>query len=279
MSTYAQVTDFQSYTELTINTASGQQQTLLDTAERDVDRLIPLVQDLTDLIEGVALSGVTDGFFVLSLDWGITSYTTAPIPAAVAGSDLLGYLNGMQDLSGCQIPSGSWIQPSGTYNDQYYAFGPLPAIPIVVEATGMLGCARLPLLSVDTTMLIGADGETDQGVGVTITQMVGGGLKVDPHQLSFSDSQALTRAVCAQAEYRDQMGPEFFAIPQFKVVSGPEFNTQGRRPRIGPRVLDELAGTDLVQRGARAVVSTRADMAMAYQPIGTLGIPDDWRAF
>jgi hypothetical protein len=28
MSTYAQISDYQSYTELTINTASGQQQTL-----------------------------------------------------------------------------------------------------------------------------------------------------------------------------------------------------------------------------------------------------------
>jgi hypothetical protein len=115
-------------------------------------------------------------------------------------------------------------------------------------------------------------------IRVSVAQMVGGGLKVDPYQLAVSDRMALRRATCAQAEYRDQMGAAFFTMPQYKTVSGPEFNVSGRRPRIGPRVMDELASTDLIQRGARAAISTQANRAFAYMPIGDLGIADDWRA-
>jgi hypothetical protein len=274
MSTYAQVSDFTAYTELTTATPSGGLQNLVDLAERDIDKILPKTVDLSDMTEGIAMTNVTGGTWLATQVFGMTSYTTTPIPFDIDGSDLITlYLCLMEDPNGNQIPYGSWIQPEETFIGQNYAFGPLPTQAICVQATSQLGSQRLPLLTVDTTELEGAD------LSVTVTQLVGGGLKCDPNQLAPSDQMALNRAVCAQAEYRDLMGPEFFVAPQFKMVSGPEFNVTGRRPRIGPRVFDELASTDLVQRGARAVVSTRADMAMAYQPIGTLGIPDDWRAF
>jgi hypothetical protein len=253
-------------------TPTGALQSLLDQAERDIDRVIQKTLDLTDLIQGISMTGVTGGEFGVSLGWGIASYTVNDVPHDVDGNDFLNYLNAMEDPHGNLIPSGSWIEPSGTFNSQYYAFGPLPNTPIVFEAIGNLGAQRLPLVSIDTTGLTGPNPQ------VTVAQMVGGGLKMDPNQLSGSDAMALKRATCAQAEYRDQMGAAFFTTPQYKTVSGPEFNVSGRRPRIGPRVMDELADTDLIQRGARATITTNARRQFAFQPIGALGIPDDWRA-
>lgn len=272
MSTYASVTDYVAYTDLTILTSSGQRQALLDQAERDIDRILQKTIDLTDLIQGISMTGVTGGSFDASLPWGITSYTVVDIPWNVQGNDFLNYLDGMEDPYENLIPVGSWIEPSGTFNDQNYAFGPLPGTPIVFEATGQIGGQVLPLLSIDTTNLVGTTPR------VTVQQLVGGGLKVDPNQLDGSDAMALKRATCAQAEYRDQMGSAFFVTPQYKTVSGPEFNVTGRRPRVGPRVMDELADTDLIQRGARATITTNARRQFAFSPIGDLGIPDDWRA-
>lgn len=272
MSTYAQVSDFTSYTELTINTSDGDLQALMDQAERDIDKIVQMYINLTDSIQGISMSNATGGSFSVSLPWGLYTYATDEIPWNVDGDSFLGYMNDMADPYGNLIPPDSWDQPQATFSDQSYAFGPLNNAPIVFEAEAELGSQVLPLVSIDTTMLEGDE------PSITVAQMVGGGLKVDPYQLSMSDMMALRRATCAQAEYRDQMGPAFFVMPQFKVVSGPEFNTQGRRPRIGPRVMDELASTDLIQRGARAAVSTQANRAFAYMPIGDLGIPDDWRA-
>lgn len=272
MSTYAQIADFEAYTELTINTPVNGLQKLMDDAERDIDRVIQVYVDLTDSIQGISLSNVTGGTFSVSVPWGLYTYTTAEIPWNVDGDDFVRYMNDMTDTLGNRIPAGSWGRPQGTYSEQQYAYGPLPGTPIVFEAMSQLGSQALPLVSFDTTMLDGS------GAAADVAQMVGGGLKVDPYQLAVSDMMALRRATCAQAEYRDQIGQAFFTMPQFMTVSGPEFNTTGRRPRIGPRVMDELASTDLIQRGARASISTRANRSFAYMPIGDLGIPDDWRA-
>lgn len=78
------------------------------------------------------------------------------------------------------------------------------------------------------------------------------GLKFgDPHganELALRSYQvdALTRAVCAQAEYRIAMGPDFFVMPQYDSVTGPDFATVGRAPMIAPKVWRELRGFGLV---------------------------------
>ncbi len=45
---------------------------------------------------------------------------------------------------------------------------------------------------------------------------------------------ALTRATCAQAEYRVAMGPEFFIEDQYGFVAGPDFSRRGELAYIGP---------------------------------------------
>lgn len=75
------------------------------------------------------------------------------------------------------------------------------------------------------------------------------------NELDLTPDQAnvLSAATCAQAEYRIQMGEPFFVKAQRTKVSGPEFTTEGKLPRIGPKVADELlAAPELRLRTARA---------------------------
>ena len=67
------------------------------------------------------------------------------------------------------------------------------------------------------------------------------GLKLDPAALTTHQASALRRATCAQAEYRIEMGEEFFVQAQYTYVAGPDFQRRGELPRIGPKVLPELA--------------------------------------
>lgn len=82
------------------------------------------------------------------------------------------------------------------------------------------------------------------------------GLKYDPATLEAWKRAALSRAVCAQAEYRLVMGEEFFIKAQHENVRGPDFSTSGRLPEIGPKVDRELAGTGL-QRPSSASARLR----------------------
>jgi len=66
-------------------------------------------------------------------------------------------------------------------------------------------------------------------------------LKLDPTTLTTHQAYALRRATCAQAEYRYEMGEEFFTRDQYGYVSGPDFQRRGSLARIGPKVLSELA--------------------------------------
>lgn len=74
----------------------------------------------------------------------------------------------------------------------------------------------------------------------------------NPKGLATWQADALSRATCAQAEYRNLQGEEFFVAYQHESVSGPEFSTKGRAPYIAPKVARELVATGLVLRGARA---------------------------
>ena len=74
------------------------------------------------------------------------------------------------------------------------------------------------------------------------------GRKLDPSTLEYFEDRALTRATCAQAEHRFNMGEEFFARPQYDSVSGPEFSTSGGKlPRVAPKTLQELSGSGLLR--------------------------------
>lgn len=70
-------------------------------------------------------------------------------------------------------------------------------------------------------------------------------LKLTPATLPTYQAAALSRATCAQAEYRFAMGEQFFVQSQYSFVSGPDFQRRGELPRVGPKVLGELADCGL----------------------------------
>ena len=73
------------------------------------------------------------------------------------------------------------------------------------------------------------------------------GRKFDPAQLSTSQAQQLQDATCAQVEYRIEMGEAFFVRGQRSREKGPDFELEGKLPRIGPKVADELRSSGLVR--------------------------------
>lgn len=79
------------------------------------------------------------------------------------------------------------------------------------------------------------------------------GFKVDPTTLATYAAQALSRATCAQAEYRLGVGEADWAQHGHGgTISGPDFsmttakNPAGGRPRIGPKAAAELESPALV---------------------------------
>lgn len=93
-----------------------------------------------------------------------------------------------------------------------------------------------------------AERDVDSVIGYSATRNQTTGLKLNPAELETWRAAALSRAVCAQAEYRNKMGEDFMVRAQHGAVSGPDFSTSGRLPYIGPKVLIELEGTSLAQR-------------------------------
>jgi hypothetical protein len=278
MATYTTQTAFESYVEgFTLSDAATLER-LLQRAEKDVDRLLRKPLMLTNIMEGISITGtVTGGNFKLSQVWNGITYTTNPIPYNVDGPTLLTYLSTMSDSYGRAISSlypgdTIWQIPEITYYSQPWAYGPLPGTPVVVEAYNQLGGQYLAPLTSDPSGLVGSS------AGVTVTQLVRGGLRVNPYLMNGRDAEVLSNATCAQAEYRNEMGESFFRRAQWASIKGPDFQTNGKLPTIGPKVIREFIGSDLLQRGARGRPGTVVGRQITYVPPGGLPIPDDWRA-
>lgn len=80
------------------------------------------------------------------------------------------------------------------------------------------------------------------------------GLRVVPTDLLDWQADRLNKAVCAQAEYRLEMGDEFFQhAVNDEVIQGPDFTISGRRSRFSPVAAQWLRGASLLVMGARAV--------------------------
>jgi hypothetical protein len=90
------------------------------------------------------------------------------------------------------------------------------------------------------------------GVLVQFAQLPTAALKLsDPAVLDGGNADgpraaALGRAVCAQVEYRLHLGEEFFIEHQYESTSSPDYSTQGRVPRVGPKVFEELRSGQLL---------------------------------
>lgn len=108
-----------------------------------------------------------------------------------------------------------------------------------------------------TTDDVGALGRLIERAEEDIDDFISGsygtsGRKLVLVNLSATQIKYLSRATCAQAEYRWQMGEDFFAQSQFDSVSGPDFNTTGKRPRLGPKARRELIRGRLMASVGRA---------------------------
>ena len=73
------------------------------------------------------------------------------------------------------------------------------------------------------------------------------GKRFTPSSLSTLQALVLKRVTCAQAEYRQAMGDDFFIRGQFDSTNGPDFSTNGRLPRIAPAAWRELAVSGLIR--------------------------------
>lgn len=217
------------------------------------------------------MSGVTGGTFILSFTWLGSVYTTPSIAWNATGDAVISALNSSVNVLGQSVDAPSWMTPITPAQAPDWANGPLPVTPVVVEATGRLGGQVILPFQIIPTL-------TGSSPTLTARQFRGGGTRLDIWAIGPSQVAQLLNATCAQAEYRDQMGEDFYIKAQWDSVSGPEFRTTGRLPLIGPKAMRELQGSGLIQYSGRARITTRAGRTYAYMPVGGTPIPDDWRA-
>ncbi len=76
------------------------------------------------------------------------------------------------------------------------------------------------------------------------------GRKLSSAGLTADELTLVKDAVCCQALWRVQAGPDEFVQPQYDSVSGPDFSTQGKRSRISPEAKRLLSQAGVVRRGA-----------------------------
>lgn len=93
------------------------------------------------------------------------------------------------------------------------------------------------------------------------------GHRFDPDSLADTEAAALTAACCAQAEYRQEMGPSFFIRGQHSEISGPEFSTKGTLGRIGPQTMNALRKAPQLVRLTTTTSNPRGDLDPTWQRI------------
>lgn len=77
------------------------------------------------------------------------------------------------------------------------------------------------------------------------------GHKFDVPNMDAAQRGFLNRATCAQAEFRLQVGPNFFIEDQRESTSGPDYSETGRLPRFGPKAREEMEQGGLLRLTGR----------------------------
>lgn len=106
-------------------------------------------------------------------------------------------------------------------------------------------------------LLIEAEGDIDSIFSgrPIITGPVGNpaiGYRFDTATMSDTHKVGLIRATCAQAQFRHRMGPDFFVVPPYSKVIGPDFTTESVPPKVGSKVRRELLRGGLISTQARS---------------------------
>jgi hypothetical protein len=99
------------------------------------------------------------------------------------------------------------------------------------------------------------------------------GLKFSPTPDWFDDQQvqALKRACCAQTQYRLIRGEEFFIDYSPTRITGPDFNQEGKPPRLSPEARRELETSGIKPTSARMTPSV--GRTVGPSPKTGVGIP------
>lgn len=102
-----------------------------------------------------------------------------------------------------------------------------------------------------------AERDIDQAAGYWLAETnglkFGSPLSTNEKHLEAWQVAALTRATCAQAEYRFTMGEDFFVRAQHATERGPDFQVSGKLPWLAPKAKRELDDAGLVISTARAL--------------------------
>lgn len=234
MATYATAADLTNYaSDSTFDPLKIE--ALLRRAEDDIDRILPV----TGPVLALFLSGdPTGGSFTIT----INGQTTAAIP-----------WNSTAATIDAAIEALSRVGVGGV---TLYG-GPLPNESVQIALASSVTENNT---AINLTTASSLTGGTNPLVNLTWR-------RIDPSRIPFADRIALMKATCAQAEYRNEMGPKFFRRPQYASVGGPDFTTKGKLPYYAPMVKRELAKTSLQVTGARA------SAGVGSRPLGSDWVP------
>lgn len=258
MSTYASAADVVNYIEsYTIEDAFAVER-LLQRSERDLDRLIRPLHN-----RGLAPTTV------VSIDSALTAGTFTPSWGGQAGTTVPYNDNGTAFTASLQAAILAYVANVDTdlvLPTDTFEYGPSPfpndgAPYVVVTGTNPWTIAWDPAFVEDNfpgfvmpaiTLNTSALTPTSTGSALLVE-----GLKVyPPMDLTANQAIALSHATCAQFEYRNEMGPDFFVRAQYPTIKGPDFATTGKLPFIAPKAVRELTNSNLLYTQGRAMAGS-----------------------
>lgn len=124
--------------------------------------------------------------------------------------------------------------------------------------------AQLPPTDAGKTKLIeDAERDVDQALGPGPRTATGGLLFNPAADLEDQQRTALAAAVCEQAMYRIEMGPEHFVRAQREAVSSRHFSARGKLPIVGPAAMRMLTYTDLLRNTTQTSSRSEDDLSPA----------------
>lgn len=234
MSVYTNQQAVEAYIEGWVTDDPFSLERLIQRSERDVDRIIMPLNVEQAPTQVISIMGATGGTFDLS--WNGVNPQTITEPYSVTGAQLQTDLQAISDIG----PGNVTVFGNNPYTLMW-----------TYQWTTAFPLAYVPLVTVNPTNLQPSGAATAKVAEVEA-------LKVNPlTDTDRNQTLALSRATCAQVEYRNQQGEAFFVRSQYESVRGPDFTTQGKLPYIAPKAFRELAQTGLAFRQGRAVAGSR----------------------
>lgn len=260
MSTYASEQDVANYIEGWVTDDAFALERLIQRCEQEIDLIVIRVHAELPPTQVISIPGATGGNFTLNFNGSVT--TNLPYNATAAQ-----IASALQAL----LPIGS--DANGVSNAQVLGTNPWTVVWTLdwvrsnyLGQTAPVNGAypvnyQVPLLTVNTS------GLQPTNLNGTVVQVPG--RKIDPIiDIDANQQLALSRATCAQVEYRNAMGERFFIRPQYPSVKGPDFTVQGKLPMIAPKARRELSQNGLIHTAGRA-----------YSGWGRRGVARGWPTY